>query len=348
MKYKKKIIRTFFLLILAIFLIIPVSSSNVTNNISETSSDFLKSAEGSTFQNIEYFIETPEWNQDGGFNDWVEDHSVNGVPVGCTGTALGMIMRTHEWPSSGRGSAHYRDWIDNTDQWFDATVNFGSTSYDYDDMPFNSANDEIARFLGHTAVSISMNWGWEIAQHHFYGFCILNDDAVNSFDETWRYSTPIMSKEPSSVIQSLRYGLPVPVGFDLHTGIITGWRESDGDIYINFGWSGGCNGWFETGPPINTPCNYVGLIHTAFPFMQPEHWVFFDPDYSGLHHTGSAKYPCDSLPDANEVVKDYVVDDLGYDHGVIRMIGGTHHEAPIVLDAPCVLTTIRGETVTIT
>ncbi|MCK4288758.1 MAG: C10 family peptidase, partial [Bacteroidales bacterium] len=74
--------------------------------------------------------------------------------AGCVATATGMIMKYHHHPHQGVGSNSY----------FNATygtlsADFGSTTYDWANMPVSGSNEDVALILYHVGVSVNMNYG---------------------------------------------------------------------------------------------------------------------------------------------------------------------------------------------
>ena len=84
------------------------------------------------------------------------------VYAGCIATALGMVMKYHDWPNHGEGSHSYSF----SGGYGQQTANFGETDYHFELMPYtlDSLSTEedyyyIAQLLYHIGVSVDMVYG---------------------------------------------------------------------------------------------------------------------------------------------------------------------------------------------
>ena len=104
------------------------------------------------------------WDQDYPWNSQCpEDPEVpNGhVYAGCIATALGMVMKYHDWPNHGEGSYTY-----SLLGYGEQTANFGETDYHFELMPYtlDSLSTEedyfyIAQLLHHIGIAVEMDYG---------------------------------------------------------------------------------------------------------------------------------------------------------------------------------------------
>ena len=83
------------------------------------------------------------------------------VYAGCIATALGMVMKYHDWPNHGTGSHTY--YLSGYGQ---QTANFGETDYHFELMPYtlDSLSTEedyfyIAQLLRHIGIAVEMSYG---------------------------------------------------------------------------------------------------------------------------------------------------------------------------------------------
>lgn len=83
------------------------------------------------------------------------------VYAGCIATALGMVMKYHDWPNRGEGSCTY-----NCPGYGQQTANFGETDYHFELMPYTldslSTEDDyfyIAQLLRHIGIAVQMYYG---------------------------------------------------------------------------------------------------------------------------------------------------------------------------------------------
>ncbi|MCF7835183.1 C10 family peptidase [Candidatus Gracilibacteria bacterium] len=106
---------------------------------------------------------TTTWNQNWPYNALCpSDASGPGghVWVGCVGTAMGQILKYHNYPSQGLGSYGYT-----SGSYPNTTANFGQTNYNFSSMANSistmttSGDTAVARLLYHAAVSCRSAWG---------------------------------------------------------------------------------------------------------------------------------------------------------------------------------------------
>ena len=102
-------------------------------------------------------LQTAKWSQYSPFNDLAPNINGEKPPIGCTATAIAIIMRYHKWPDKGTGTLPSYDYrygkIDG--------ISLGHV-YDWDKMPeeYNGCSQEeaaqIARLLYDVAVMCNM------------------------------------------------------------------------------------------------------------------------------------------------------------------------------------------------
>ena len=105
------------------------------------------------------------WDQDSPWNSQcpADPQGPGGhVFAGCIATALGMIMKYHDWPNHGEGSHTYSF----SGGYGQQTANFGETDYHFELMPYtldslSSEEDHfyIAQLLYHIGIGVDMIYG---------------------------------------------------------------------------------------------------------------------------------------------------------------------------------------------
>ena len=105
------------------------------------------------------------WDQDSPWNSQcpTDPQGPGGhVYAGCIATALGMVMKYHDWPNHGEGSHSYSF----SGGYGQQTANFGETDYHFELMPFtlDSLSTEedyyyIAQLLRHIGIGVEMVYG---------------------------------------------------------------------------------------------------------------------------------------------------------------------------------------------
>ncbi len=209
------------------------------------------------------------WNQNFPWNSQCpEDPEGNGghVYAGCVATAMGQVMKFHEWPAQGTGSHSY-----NPEGYAQQSANFGETEYHFELMPLalDSTNTEeayfhIAQFLHHCGISVNMQYSGE-------GSGAYSQDVPNALRSYFRYTCdehvsnydfwPGMGYTNEEWAQMLKdggldEGLPLYYsgaddnGAGGHAFVCDGYDEND-YFHFNWGWSGRDDAWCPIGA-LNT------------------------------------------------------------------------------------------------
>ena len=169
--------------------------------------------------------------------------------TGCVATAMGQIMRYWRYPMMGTGSHSYTP-PKYPDQ--PQSVNFGNTTYDWDNMPnqldgnsSDAQNNAVAKLLWHCGVSVDMNY--------FYNDSgAVTSEAVDAFKNYFKYSSGLHYDLRSSFTDSqwitklkndLEKGRPVlyrgrkPDDSAGHAFVCDGYNADD-QLHFNWGWNG--------------------------------------------------------------------------------------------------------------
>ncbi len=215
-------------------------------------------------QPVEPLMNGIAWDQDAPYNLQTPTISNLHCPTGCAATAMAQIMRHHQHPATGQGNNSYR-WQytqGGTRQNKTLSVDFSEQTYDYSLMPLvidarhpasSDEKDEVAKLMYHCGVALNMQYAldgsgtspyyFDRALVDFFGYnslttCLERD--CYSYDE-W---VDIMQSE-------LREGRPVLYGGNSavdegggHAFILEGF-DADGLFYINWGWSGNYNAYYD-------------------------------------------------------------------------------------------------------
>jgi hypothetical protein len=222
------------------------------------------------------------WDQDYPWNSQCpEDPQGPGghVYAGCIATALGMVMKYHEWPNHGDGSYSYY-----ASGYGQQTANFGETDYHFELMPFvlDSLSTEedyfyIAQLLYHIGIAVDMVYGPYVSVS-YYGIV---GSALRGY---FRYNCDVYKQKDANGIhysneewaQMLKNGgldehLPLfysgsddtyGVG---HAFVCDGYDEND-YFHFNWGLSGTDNAWCPIGAlnytsySFNTETGFTGHI----------------------------------------------------------------------------------------
>lgn len=195
-----------------------------------------------------------EWGQESPYND----NCPSGCPSGCVATAMGQIMRFYAYPETGRGSFTY---ISAT-QRYRRSYDFANAHFDWASMKdhygtFSTGDTQsraaVANLLEACGVAVGMDYAPKgsgaldtdvsYALIHFFGY---NPNTVC-------YARPYFKTAEwyEKVQAELQAGRPILYcGQDSrtqggHAFIVEGYRRSDGKYYVNWGWNGDFDGYYE-------------------------------------------------------------------------------------------------------
>jgi len=196
-----------------------------------------------------------KWNQDYPYNYYCP--TANGGPgghvyAGCVASAMSQVMKYWDHPLKGEGSHT------NYNSGFGAlTVNFGNTTYDWDNMPISiNANspqvqiDAIATLMYHCGIAVDMHYAIDgsgaysqdvpsrIRQYFSY-----SDQAVLKSRDSYSYADwSNMLKESFDMGWPLYYSGQSPEGG--HAFVCDGYNDAN-LFHYNWGWGGSGDGWFD-------------------------------------------------------------------------------------------------------
>ena len=192
---------------------------------------------------------TTTWDQDPYYNDMCPYDSQAGelTVTGCVATAMAQIMKYWEHPIHGTGSHSYTH-----DTYGVLSANFGSTTYNWDNMPnsISSANSSIAQLMYHCGVSVDMDY--DIASNGGSGAvtAYVANALTNYFDyqqSTFKYKVNYESTWVSMLKTELDNGRPLQYSgrgsVGGHSFVCCGY-DSDNKFYFNWGWSGRNDGFY--------------------------------------------------------------------------------------------------------
>jgi uncharacterized protein (TIGR02145 family) len=237
------------------------------------------------------------WNQGCGYNSWCPPDASGPCGhawVGCVAAAQGQIMKYWNYPAQGRGSHNY------TSQYGELSVDFSQQNYNWDAMPENSYNDEVAKLLYHVGVSVEMNYAPDES-------VALSEKVRNSLTRYFGYSFRAKyhtinnyaeSKVVELITSELTEGRVVYYGGcpdvitnnnPCHAFVIDGFMSYAGYhiFHFNFGWGGTANGYFYIQDLIGSGMNFSNpteLITGIVPSGCPA----FDLPYSENFESESA------------------------------------------------------------
>jgi len=217
---------------------------------------------------------TAMWDQDCYYNAAcpVDTDGICGhVPTGCVATAMGMIMHYWGYPAQGTGAHSYTP-----DGYPTQTVNFGTTTYDWANMPDQLTStssqaeiDAVSTLLWHCGVAADMLYGatsssaldGSIPQafSSYFGYCNGAYFLSKGDDAEW------LAQVKASLDRNrplLYFGTDV-TGLGGHAFVCDGYDASD-NLHFNWGWGGNGNGYFAVDALNVDVFQFNNDIHALF------------------------------------------------------------------------------------
>lgn len=198
-------------------------------------------------------LETANWGQGYPYN--AQCPVIDGVqcPTGCTNTAVAILMKYHNWPEHGNGIASYR-WNNKT-----LTADLSQSIYQWDKLKNSYEPQTYTEKEVHAIASLMRDIGYTNKTDYnlsgsgaCYSAHILNEyfDYAPKYKILKRksYTYDILFGYLTNEINNNRPVLVTsgytPVGVGAHAYVCDGY-EGDEYLHFNFGWEGGCNGFYS-------------------------------------------------------------------------------------------------------
>ena len=218
---------------------------------------------------------TAWWNQGDHYNDvCVANNGGNGVPTGCTATAMAIKMRFHQWPWSGNGSHSYNDTWGSIQ--YSHSVNFGSHTYNWYNMPTNNLtadNADVANLMYDCGVAVDMDYELGGSGAWLYASDMNGYFRYRGTSEIW---SGTVSDHTASMSYSIQCGLPVILSSSSHTVVACGYRDTVAPyFFLNVGWGGGGAWYALDGMPGGD-----STIDVSYPYSSPNNYAYADTGVS--------------------------------------------------------------------
>jgi hypothetical protein len=273
--------------------------------------------------------DTAHWNQPWPYNTTVVANNGNtaGIPTGCTATAMAIKMRFHEWPGTGNSSHAYTD--NRGTVQFSHSVNFANQSYNWTNMPtsdLTTVNNDVADLMYHCGVAVDMNY--EVPGSGAW-------PTASSMNTYFRYkgTEDRESGYATSMLASIRGGLPVVCSSTGHTVVVDGYRDTGIPYWhLNHGWGGSNDGWYDL--DVNFPPD-ANSIAKSCPYCQPDDYVYVYRGWTGTEN-GNLQNPYNSLSEGNSAVPA---------DGHLWIKGGRYNgvgDVPVTINKPVTIRSYEG------
>jgi len=199
----------------------------------------------------------------------------NHALVGCVATAMGQVMKYHNWPVTGVGSQSYYHPTYGT-----LSADFGTTHYDWDSMPSGSVtayNPAVSTLLYHAGVSVEMDYGPDGSGAYTSAVAIAlktNFRYKNSatYEHRSSYTTSSWEEKIRNELNARRPLVYRGSGTGGHAFVCDGYNGTD-YFHFNWGWNGWYDGYFYLSsltPDGYNFSNYQGAIFGIEPDGKPE------------------------------------------------------------------------------
>lgn len=209
------------------------------------------------------------------------------VSAGCVAIAMAQIMYYHKHPLQGEGNTSYY-----CPQYGNLSANFGSTTYQWDNMTdvLHGSNPAVATLVSHCGIAVNMQYSANLSLAG-------NSDATEAFRNFFSYPSATLAKRinhsDEQWIAIIKKDLDKrqPVYYagasDLggHAFVCDGY-DNDGLFHFNFGWDGVADGYYTLESPQGFS-NSQAIIHgllplNKIPINSDEHGIIYvSPDGTG-------------------------------------------------------------------
>ena len=217
------------------------------------------------------YLQTANWNQQGYYNDTVQDKlgTSKNVCTGCVATAMAIVLQYNHWPEKGTGtiesytSKATRDDYGVNETYTVPATDISSYYYDWDNMPSELSSsstqaqkDAVADLMFHCGSMVQMTYSSA-------GSGAYSEDIIPALAKHMSYSASarLVTRCNYSTYDWLEMlkseldaGRPIIYGGSSeedggHQFVLDGYN-SDNEAHVNWGWGGDANGWFAV--------NYLG------------------------------------------------------------------------------------------
>ena len=225
------------------------------------------------------------WQQNNGYNYYCPTDA-NGPGghcyVGCCALSMGQVMHYWQHPAKGTGSHSYdcnhAAYLDGVyGDYGTLSANFGSTTYDFANMPNNLNGStpssqilKIARLLNHCGIAIDMWYGNQgsMAFHDDIGEAL---ETYFKYDETFTVWKDSYNGDWEDLLKSdLDLGRPLIycayASAGGHEFVCDGYND-DNYFHFNMGWGGSYNGYYAISN-LNAQYNF-NSSHGAIAHIRP-------------------------------------------------------------------------------
>ncbi len=203
--------------------------------------------------------------------DWADHRTF----VGCVATAMGQVMKYHNWPDQGVGTHSYSH-----PKYGTLSANFGATRYNWGAMPWGSVteyNTAVATLLYHAGVSLEMHYGPD-GSGAYTGWVAVALKTYFKYKDTVTYehrasfSTGVWENKLRTELDAHRPLVYRGNGTGGHAFVCDGYSGTN-YFHFNWGWDGWYDGYFylsDLTPGDYSFNSYQGAVLGIEPDGKPE------------------------------------------------------------------------------
>ncbi|MDO5129542.1 MAG: C10 family peptidase [Prevotellaceae bacterium] len=297
-------------------------------------------------ETIDNFV-AAKWGQGSPYNLYCpKDNNDKRCVTGCVATAMAMAMNYFKYPDAGTGMGWYSvtTEVEGAKPDIDTIYNVPiDGQYKWDNMKDTYAPNALAKNLATLMYDCGKSIGMEYsanqsaAYQNQVAYALAYNFGYDSLSVNYFNRSYLSNKEWYTIVRNeLENRRPIIYGGQDdedggHTFIVTG-INTDGMVYVNWGWDGYCNGWFAIDHL------YIENIGADFSSGQ-EMTVGLNPQKTpaeGLENTSRFFFAPDvnfslSSDESNDVfIDDFIIYNLSWRlfQGDIRMVIETEEEKP--------------------
>lgn len=207
----------------------------------------------------ETLLQTASWHQNSPYNATVKTKlkTTKNVYAGCVATAMAIVLRHHQFPSTGKGtipsytSVADRESYGVSETYSVPSTDIGSYTYNWSAMPLTGSSSAVADLIFHCGAMVQMTYSTKgsgansadilpaLIQYMSYSKGASEIYRYYYSDAEWLN----MIKKEIDASRPIIYGGMDEQTEEGHQFVLDGYN-SDGYVHVNWGWAGECNGWF--------------------------------------------------------------------------------------------------------
>lgn len=237
------------------------------------------------------FLET-QWDQGAPYNSMTPEIGGKHCPTGCVATAMAQVLKYYNYPEKSEGISYYNIGDDPTDirnefnttfKWDSILVSYKGTAYG--DQAIQAVG-ELMRDCGYSVkMQYTKNASGALYTNAALGFVrnmgfkegyVHNANRGFYTDEEWM---EVIEREMTAHRPMLYGGND---GNSMGHAFVFSGLDEDGKVYVNWGWSGSGDGYYDVANLAPTGAGVTG----SYDFSQNQHMVYGltpDPDLATLH-----------------------------------------------------------------